>query len=193
MRSGGRVVVMDTDCGSLVIHTPDEARMKRVLLQGRANSRHGSPIQSVVGCVFATRRRLPKPCLSRAQAAISYRRDPLQQQNVVQVRGLRKPPSCDLRAYHSASHGGQSGGVVAIGGRVQRLPRLLGWCLSSSIRTGCPMPPSEPVFNRSWPSREGRCAASDAQHPCPCADATRRSRRTRECRGAGSARRASTW
>ena len=31
VRSGGRVVVMDTDYGSLVIHTQDEARMKRVL------------------------------------------------------------------------------------------------------------------------------------------------------------------
>ncbi len=31
MRSGGRVVVLDTDYGSLVIHTEDEARMVRVL------------------------------------------------------------------------------------------------------------------------------------------------------------------
>jgi arsenite methyltransferase len=30
-RPGGRVVVMDTDYGSLVIHTADEARMRRVL------------------------------------------------------------------------------------------------------------------------------------------------------------------
>ena len=30
-RPGGRVVVLDTDYGSLVIHTGDEARMKRVL------------------------------------------------------------------------------------------------------------------------------------------------------------------
>src|SRR5262245_54468326 len=32
MRPGGRVVVLDTDYRSLVIHTGDEARMKRVLL-----------------------------------------------------------------------------------------------------------------------------------------------------------------
>lgn len=31
MRPGGRAVVMDTDYGSLVIHTQDETRMKRVL------------------------------------------------------------------------------------------------------------------------------------------------------------------
>jgi hypothetical protein len=31
MRPGGRVVVVDTDYGSLVIHTQDEVRMQRIL------------------------------------------------------------------------------------------------------------------------------------------------------------------